>query len=499
MTENDQRQKPDDSPTPRSELAKQKILIVDDKKENLVALRQVLDGVDVEIVEATTGNEALAATLSHDFAVAILDVMMPEMSGYEVAENLRRDDKTKLIPIVFVTAAYADERHMFEGYEAGGIDYIVKPYPPEVLVGKVRVLLEMDRNRRELQMHRDRLETLVAERTAKLTEGVKELTCLYAISNLVAEPCESIDEVLKAAVDLILPGWQYPEITRARIVFEGREFASKGFKGTPWKLSADIVLSGEAVGTVDVCRLEERLESDEGPFLKEERALIDDIVRQLGIMIHRKRAEQELATHREHLEELVEERTSELEAASRELRDSEERFRTVFEQSADSVVLIDAESGAIVEFNDNAHHALGYTRAELEDLTSADFEVVESAEDVATRAGKITRDGADTFETKHRTKAGEVRDILVSCRLISIRGRRFIQSIWRDTTAQKQAQEALETRTAELRKAVNLMSGREVRMAGLKKAVEQLREQLESAGMTPVADDPLRHAGRGGM
>ncbi|MFH2074265.1 MAG: response regulator, partial [Pseudomonadota bacterium] len=203
---------------------KQKILIVDDRKENLVALRKVLSDVDAEIVEATTGNQALAATLDHTFAVAILDVQMPGMNGYELAEHLRGDKNSTLLPIIFLTARYTDEQHRFKGYEAGGVDYITKPYSPGVLLGKLKIFLEMDRFRRELEMHRDHLETMIAEQTWKLNLQVREFKCLYAVSSLVAKPCESIDESLKAAVDLIPRGWQYSEITCARIVFEGREF-----------------------------------------------------------------------------------------------------------------------------------------------------------------------------------------------------------------------------------------------------------------------------------
>ncbi|MBA3006847.1 MAG: response regulator [Proteobacteria bacterium] len=145
-----------------------KILIVDDRKENLVALRQVLRDVEAEIIEAGSGNEALAASLDHNFALAILDVMMPGMSGFELAEHLHGDDATRLMPIIFVTAAYPDEQHIFSGYEAGCIDYIVKPYAPEVLLAKVRIFLELDRQRSELQNHRDHLEMLVAERTREL-------------------------------------------------------------------------------------------------------------------------------------------------------------------------------------------------------------------------------------------------------------------------------------------------------------------------------------------
>lgn len=149
-------------------ISKQKILIVDDRKENLVALRHVLQNVPAEIVVAESGNEALAATLDHEFALAILDVMMPGMSGFELAQYLRRDDKTRHLPVIFVTAAYPDEQHLFGGYDAGGVDYIVKPFVPEILLAKVRIFLELDRQKQQLQWQRDHLETLVAARTTEL-------------------------------------------------------------------------------------------------------------------------------------------------------------------------------------------------------------------------------------------------------------------------------------------------------------------------------------------
>ncbi len=125
------------------------------------------------------------------------------------------------------------------------------------------------------------------------------------------------------------------------------------------------------------------------------------------------------------------------------LRESEERYRAIFEQAADAVVLIDAETGAFVEFNDKAYQSLGYTREEFGKLRIADFEVIESAEEVAKRIDKIVKEGADSFETKHRTKGGEIQDVQVSARAISLGGRCFIQTIWRDVTERKQVEEAL--------------------------------------------------------
>lgn len=129
---------------------RQKILIVDDKPENLVALRRVLAAVDAEVLEAGNGNDALSATLHDDFALAILDVMMPGMDGFELAGLLRGDARTRQLPIIFLTALAGDEMQMFKGYETGAVDYILKPYHPEILLAKAQIFLELDRKNAEL-------------------------------------------------------------------------------------------------------------------------------------------------------------------------------------------------------------------------------------------------------------------------------------------------------------------------------------------------------------
>ena len=149
-----------------------KILLVDDQPQNLYALELTLKALPATVISATSGAEALALTLKHDFAIAILDVQMPEMDGYELAELLLGDPTTCRIPVLFVTAAYADELHRFKGYDAGAVDYMVKPVVPSVLLSKVRVFLELAR-------YRENLERLVDERTCALRESEQNFADLF--------------------------------------------------------------------------------------------------------------------------------------------------------------------------------------------------------------------------------------------------------------------------------------------------------------------------------
>ncbi len=136
------------------------------------------------------------------------------------------------------------------------------------------------------------------------------------------------------------------------------------------------------------------------------------------------------------------------------LWESEDRYRAIFEQAADSVLLVDAQTGAVVECNDKAHETLGYTREEFKKLKIPDVEIIESAEEIANHIEKVVKEGADTFETKHRTKGGEILDVEVRCRAISTGERDFIQCIWHDITERKRAEEKLRASEAKYRRLV---------------------------------------------
>lgn len=145
---------------------------------------------------------------------------------------------------------------------------------------------------------RKRVEKELEQVSHSLGERIKELNCLYSISKLRERTDFSLEDILQAIVDLIPPAWQYPEITCARIIFDGYEFTTNNYKNSRWKLTRDIKVYSERVGTLEVCYLEEKSELDEGPFLREERNLIDAIAERIAKFIEREWAEDEIRKHR---------------------------------------------------------------------------------------------------------------------------------------------------------------------------------------------------------
>ncbi len=140
---------------------KTKILIVDDLPQNLISLEALLQTPDRNIVQATSGNDALKIILDHDFALILLDVQMPGMDGFETAELIRKGNRFKHIPIIFVTAISKEQKHMFKGYETGAVDYLFKPLNPQILEAKVNVFIELYRKRMTLKQTTKKLQETI--------------------------------------------------------------------------------------------------------------------------------------------------------------------------------------------------------------------------------------------------------------------------------------------------------------------------------------------------
>jgi CheY-like chemotaxis protein len=185
-----------------------KILLVDDHPANLMALSELLRRDDVELLFAESGAEALELLLVHDVALALIDVQMPEMDGFELAELMRGVERAKHVPIIFVTAGTRDADSRFRGYETGAVDFLYKPIEPEVLKSKANVFLALNRQRRELrrlleeraetektlresearlESLANRLEQIVEERTGELMETQERLRALASELNLAEQ------------------------------------------------------------------------------------------------------------------------------------------------------------------------------------------------------------------------------------------------------------------------------------------------------------------------
>ena len=179
-----------------------------------------------------------------------------------------------------------------------------------------------------------------------LKERVKELQCLYGIARIAERADISLDELYQEVVNLLPASWQYPEITCARIIIDNKEFKTRNYGETEWKQSSDIKVYGVKVGTVEVNYLEERPEIDEGPFLKEERLLIDAVVKQLRRITERKRAEEELRS-----------------LSERESKSARE-WQELFDASTDIISLISPDF-EILRINKAGYESTGKKREEI--------------------------------------------------------------------------------------------------------------------------------------
>ncbi|MBC2745171.1 MAG: response regulator [Desulfosarcina sp.] len=184
-----------------------KILVVDDRPENLMAIEGVLEQPELSIVTATSGNEALGLVLKHTFALILMDVQMPGMDGFEVAELMRGSEKTRHIPIIFLTAISKEETHVFTGYEKGGVDYLFKPLDPLILRSKVNVFVKLFQQRKKLQQNNAELSRAVAE--------------LEAVNRQIREQQKSVIEEERLKVLLQMAGTTAHELSQPLMVLMG--------------------------------------------------------------------------------------------------------------------------------------------------------------------------------------------------------------------------------------------------------------------------------------
>ncbi len=265
-----------------------------------------------------------------------------------------------------------------------------------------------------LQIAKDELEVRVEER-------IKELQCVYDIDKIGANPGLTIDEMCQEVVKILPRSWQYPEITCAKITIDSKEFKTKNYEDSKWMQSSDIKIYRAKAGEVTVIYLEERPKLDEGPFLKEERQLIDSVAEQLARNIETKQAQKALA-------------------------ESEDKYRAIFNEARDGIVLIDYETGSIVDCNREFENQTGRKLKQLQRMKTWEIRPPEKIEVAKRRFLEIKRGRrrlGGSVDLEFQKPNGAIVNIEFVSKKINIGDKEFVQSISRDITERKKMQEQL--------------------------------------------------------
>lgn len=276
----------------------------------------------------------------------------------------------------------------------------------------------------KLRQHEEELE----KHSHDLAETVRNLDCLYNIHALIEEEGTSLQQIFQSTVDLIPMGWRYPELACARITFRDEEFRTANFADTPWKQTGDIFFRGEKAGTVEVCYLDQMPPQDEGPFVKQERNLIDTIAHHCGRVAERKTAEEALKAEKEFTD-------------------------TALNAQTDTFFVFDAFSGKALRWNSAFSEISGYTDEEIASMKAPDsYYSGEDLRKAAAATQKVLEEGMATLEMSLISKDGRrIPTEYTASTITDAEGNpKYIIAIGRDITERKRAEKERE-RMAQLK------------------------------------------------
>ncbi|MFC1955994.1 PAS domain S-box protein [Chloroflexota bacterium] len=252
-------------------------------------------------------------------------------------------------------------------------------------------------------------------------EYMKELACLCSVANIGETPDISLDELCQKVANVLPQGWQYPESACARIIVDGKEFKTKNYRDADWKQSSGIIVSGGRVGIVEVEYLKAKPEIDEGPFLKEERLVIDAVAERLGRIIEQKRM-------------------------GEALRESEEKFSKAFRIAPDPMTVATLKEGRFIDVNESYIRIYGYQREEVIGRSSIELGIWINPEQRDEMFRILQERGhVSEFEIENGTKSGELRTSLFSAEVIDIAGELCLITSLKDITDRKQSEDLLVT------------------------------------------------------
>jgi two-component system, sporulation sensor kinase E len=400
------------------------ILLVDDRKENLLSMQAVLDSPCYRLVSVQSGEDALRWVLKEEFALILLDVQMPGLNGFETAKLIKQRERSKNIPIIFVTAISKATEHVLEGYASGAIDYIFKPFHPDTLVMKVEGFVQLYLKQQQIEYQ----SRMLHSRTLALEEAneqyhrtMLELQKSEALSRTIAET--SIDTIITFDENRLIHSIN--PVVRTMFGYEPEEVMHRPINqllALPFQTNEYVL--DKIVETV-------ALRKDQTSFPVEiqiGKTMIGEchiFVCSIRDITERKQLEIERRAHYEHLELLVEERTKELVV-------SQEQFQKIFHSSPCLIAIRSCEDGRYIDVNPIWLEFMGYTYEEVKNASEDKLMVVKEGNSM--ECSLDLEEAIRNEKIQYLTHTDEVREGLLSTEIIHIRGKRCILSVITDIT-----------------------------------------------------------------
>jgi len=286
----------------------------------------------------------------------------------------------------------------------------------------------------ELSSANAKLEGEIEQRTAAqktLEERIKELNCLFALSRIVEQPGISLEQILQETTNLLRNAYQHPDKICVRVTFEGVRYKTDNFEKSEFSQYAQIKIHGEKAGTIEVYYLGEEAESDESPFIKEERDLLDAVAEHLGRIAERKKTGEKL-----------------------------QLFRDLIDRSNDNVFVIEPKWGRFLDVNNKACETLGYTQEELLNMSVKDIdETIPDDSDWTEHIKEVRKKGYIVLESRHKHKDSTTFPVEINVKLITQEKEEFIIAVARDITERKQAAEKLAAERNKLQAIMAVIEG----------------------------------------
>jgi PAS domain S-box-containing protein len=418
-----------------------KILIVDDRSENLLALVAILKPLNYDLITTNSGEEALKYVLKHEFAVILLDVQMPGLNGFQIAEIIKSRENSSHIPIIFVTAISQALEHVNQGYSVGAIDYIFKPFKADILRSKVEAFVKIYRYQQRLEFQRKLLEEQKAaleEANVKLGRMASELRKSEALTRIIGET--SLDSIVTLDIEgsiiaanpateemfgvpsVALLGQKITKLVPTLFEHEQNNVDFEGF--TSKIIEANALRRDQCYFPVEI---------QVGTANVDERKFFICSIRDIT---ERKEMEGRLKEQNNNLEKIVEEQTRELILVNQDLRQSEECFRKIFESSPNLIAIRSISTGHYIYVNESWLNATGYTYEEVKNQTSdclyVATEFIEK-EKFSSRNIDLER-GIRNARISFFCKQEQVREGLLSTESVKILGEECIISVITDIT-----------------------------------------------------------------